>query len=234
MFSFAYFFFHHIVPRLSREVTTLAGQLGQPEIPDLIRRFLYQQENPESIIPLGDLPLNICPALSHTKVYVYPSAIATYFAPSDKSGTKGMFRERIRAVDSWRKGAPRHDCVFVEQDSDLEGFRGLLVARVRFFFSIRHNKVSYPCALVSWYSVIGDQPCPDTKMWKVQPDLDDLGQPTLDIIHLDTILRNAHLMGVCDGATRLPYNFKFHDTLDSFKAFYVNKYIDYHAHEIAF
>ena len=26
---------------------------------------------------------------------------------------------------------------------------------------------------------------------------------------------------------QLPYNFKFHDSLDSFKAFYVNKYIDY-------
>ena len=120
--------------------------------------------------------------------------------------------------------------------SDLEGFRGLLVARVRSFLSIRHNKVLYPCALVSWYSAIGNQPCPVTKMWKVQPDLDHLGQPILDsdIIHLDTTLRNAHLMGVCDEATPLPYNFKFHDSLDSFKAFYVNKYIDHHAHEIAF
>ena len=229
----ANFFFLHIVPRLSREVTVLAGQLGLPELPNLIRRFLYQQENPE-LIPLAVLPLDICPTLSQTKVYVYPSAIATYFAPSDKSGTKGMFREQIRAVDSWRKGPPRHDCVFVEQDSDLEGFRGLLVARVRSFLSIRHNKISYPCALISWYSAIGNEPCPNTKMWKVQPDLDDLGQPILDIIHLDTTLRNAHLMGVCDDATPLPYNFKFYDSLDSFKAFYVNKYIDYHAHEIVF
>jgi hypothetical protein len=234
MFLLVDFFILHIVPRLSRDVTVLTGQLGQPELPKLVRRFLYQQENPELFIPLGDLPLDICPTLSHTKVYVYPSAIATYFAPSDKSGTKGMFRERIRAVDSWRNGAPRHDCVYVEHDSDLEGFRGLLVARVQSFLSIRHNKVLYPCALVSWYSVIGNQPCPDTKMWKVQPDLDNLGQPTLDIVHLDTILRNAHLMGVCDGASRLPYNFKYYDSLDSFKAFYVNKYIDYHAHEIAF
>ena len=235
MFSLAEFFFLHIVPKLSREVTVLADRMGLPELPNLVRRFLYQQENPELLIPLlGNVPLNICPTLSRTKVYVYPSAIATYFAPSDKSGTKGMFRERIRAVDSWRKGPSRHDCIFVEQDSDLEGFRGLLVARVRSFLSIRHNKVLYPCALVSWYSAIGNQPCPVTKMWKVQSDLDHLGQPILDIIHLDTTLRNAHLMGVCDEATPLPYNFKFHDSLDSFKAFYVNKYIDHHAHEIAF
>ena len=38
----------------------------------------------------------------------------------------------------------------------------------------------------------------------------------------------------CDGSTRLPHNFRFYDSLDSFQAFYVNKYIDYHTHEIAF
>ena len=212
----------------------LAGQLSVPELPDLVQNFLYQQENPESLIPLGTVLLDICPTLSRTKVYVYLSAIATYFAPSDKSGTRGMFWECICAVDSWRKGPPRHDCVFVEQDSDLEGFCGLLVARIQSFLSIQHNKVSYPCALVSWYLAIGNQPCPDTKMWKVQPDLENLGQPILDIIHLDAIWCNAHLIGVCDGTTWLPYNFRCHDSLDSFKAFYVNKYIDYHAHEITF
>lgn len=41
-------------------------------------------------------------------------------------------------------------------------------------------------------------------------------------------------MGVCDGATRLPHNFYFNDCLDSFQAFYVNSYMDYHAHDIAF
>lgn len=228
------FYFFSIVPRLSRNVTVLADQLGAPELPDLVRRFLYQQENRELLIPLGDVPLDLCPTLFGTKVRVYPSATATFFAPSDKSGTRGMFRERIRAVTSWRKGPPRHDCVYVEQDRDLEGFSGLLVARVRSFLSIKHDNIEHPCALVSWYSTIGDQPCPNTKMWKVKPDLNLLGHPVLDIIHLDTILRNAHLMGVCDGSTRLPHNFRFHDSLDSFQAFYVNKYIDYHAHETAF
>ena len=69
----------------------LAGQLGQPEIPDLIWCFLYQQENPESLIPLGDLLLNICPTLSCTKVYVYPSVIATYFALMINLGLKVCF-----------------------------------------------------------------------------------------------------------------------------------------------
>ena len=91
MFLPTNFFLIHIVSRLSCVVTVLAGQLSVPELPDLVQHFLYQQENPESLIPLGTVPLEICPTLSRTKVYVYLSAIATYFAPSDKSGTQGMF-----------------------------------------------------------------------------------------------------------------------------------------------
>ena len=40
-------------------------------------------------------------------------------------------------------------------------------------------------------------------------------------------------MGVA-GHAYLPLEFTFQDSLDSFQAFYVNKYIDHHAHEIAF
>jgi hypothetical protein len=96
---------------------------------------------------------------------VFPSAISMYYAPSDKSGIRGMFRECIRAVDSWRKGPGRHDTVFLSGDPGKEGFLGLLVARVRLFMSVVHNKVTYPCALVSWFSTVGDLPCPDTGMW---------------------------------------------------------------------
>ena len=147
MFPLVDFFILHIVPRLSWDVTVLAGQLGQPKLPKIVRHFLYQQENTELFIPLGDLPLDICLTLSHTKVYVYSSAIATYFAPSDKSGTKGMFRERICAVDSRRNGAPRHNCIYVEHNSDLEGFHRSLVAHVQSFLSIWHNKVCIPVPL---------------------------------------------------------------------------------------
>ncbi|KIL61333.1 hypothetical protein M378DRAFT_82595, partial [Amanita muscaria Koide BX008] len=45
-------------------------------------------------------------------VYVYPSAVATYCAPSDLSGVGGMFREQIRSTHSWRSGPERRDCVF--------------------------------------------------------------------------------------------------------------------------
>ncbi|KAF8135913.1 hypothetical protein K438DRAFT_1433878, partial [Mycena galopus ATCC 62051] len=53
------------------------------------------------------------------------SAVAKFYAPSDHSGLHGMLHERIRAVRSWRGGPARHDCVFVEGNPDLPGFRGL-------------------------------------------------------------------------------------------------------------
>jgi hypothetical protein len=148
-----------------------------------------------------------------------------YYAPS--------VREHIRAVDLWRKGHGRHDTVFVSGDPDKEGFRGLLVARVQLFMSVVHNKVTYPCALVSWFSTVGDLPCPDTGMWKVAPDFDLTGGRAMSVVHLDTVLRSAHLMGVA-GSNFIPPDLKFYNSLDAFREFYVNKYIDHHSHEIVF
>ena len=116
----------------------------------------------------------------------------------------------------------------MEADPELPGFRGLLVARVFLFFSLKHEGNIYPCALTRWYSMVDTEPDEDTGMWIVQPDQGDDG---LDVIHLDTILRGAHLIGVTDDF--IP-KIKFMESLDAFKAFYVNKYADYHTHEIAF
>ena len=45
----------------------------------------------------------------------------------------------------------------------------------------------------------------------------------------------AHLMGIA-GAThwQFPHHLTFDRSLDAFQAFYVNKFIDHHAHEYAF
>ncbi|KAJ7666342.1 hypothetical protein B0H17DRAFT_951049 [Mycena rosella] len=139
-----------------------------------------------------------------------------------------MLRERIRAVRSWRGGPARYDCVFVEDDPNLPGFRGLLAARVLLFMSFKHCGITYPCALVTWFSAIGDEPCPNVGMWRVEPDLDGRRHHDrfMDIIHIDTILRSAHLIGIY-GDKFLPRHFKHSDTLDMFNAFYVNKYADH-------
>jgi hypothetical protein len=136
------------VHNIPRKADTLGIHLKVPHLSSLIRRFLYEQDNPDLDIPLDSVSLEDCSRFSGT-VRVYPSACAIYYAPSDKSGTRGMFRERIRAVDSWRGGPARRDCVFIEHSPDVEGFADLLVARVHSFLSILHDKTKYPCALVS-------------------------------------------------------------------------------------
>jgi hypothetical protein len=166
-------------------------------------------------------------------IRVYTSAVATFYAPSDISGIGGMRYERIHAVDRWRNGPGRYDCVFVSTDSAAEGMRGFDIARVKLLFSFKHKGTTYPCALVHWYSRVGDSPDKDTGMWVVEPDYGEDGAHFAAVIHLDAIFRAAHLIPVY-GDEFVPTHLSFTQTLDAFRAFYVNKYIDHHAFEIAF
>jgi hypothetical protein len=144
-----------------------------------------------------------------------------------------MRRELIRAVPTWQKGASRYDCLFIETNPSLKGMRGLDVARVRLFLSFNYGNTPYQCALVHWYSRVGDEPDDETGMWMVEPDFHDDGTPSEAIIHLDCVLRAAHLIAVCGGSFVLP-NLTLHDSLDNFDSYYVNKFVDHHAFEIAF
>jgi hypothetical protein len=167
-------------------------------------------------------------------VFLHSSARVTFFAPSDMSGLGGMRHERIRATRSWRHGPARYDCVFMEGDQSQDGFRGLLVGRVFAFFRFRHHGRQYPCALVHWFSTVGDTPCEQTGMWQVEPDFNREGNPILEVIHLDCLYRGAHLIGVTCSHSVPEKGFTSADSLDKYRAFYINKYVDYHAHEIAF
>jgi hypothetical protein len=111
--------------------------------------------------------------------------------------------------------------------------RGLEVARVFLFFSFSHRFTLYPCALVQWFSIIGDEPDEETGLWMVEPEVHKDGQLYLAIIHLDTILRAAHLIPAYRTSDFVKRSLTMHDTLDEFKVFYVNKYVDHHAFEIA-
>jgi len=100
-------------------------------------------------------------------------------------------------------------------------------------FSFSDAGVTYPCALVHWFVRVGDTPDEDTGMWIVEPEIiDDDGRYHLTVLHLDSILRAAHLIGV--------YGEEFIGdvdpslSLDMFDTFYVNKFVDHHANEIAF
>ena len=107
---------------------------------------------------------------------------------------------------------------------------GMAVVRVRLFFSVEYEGVHYPCSLVEWFKRIGRDHL--TGMWTVHPDY-TRGSRDKSVLHLDSFLRGAHLIPVYNNL-RLPLDFKHYYSLDVFEAYYVNKYIDHHAYEIAF
>ncbi|KAJ7065172.1 hypothetical protein C8F01DRAFT_1366212 [Mycena amicta] len=223
--------------RVPRNIHELAIHVEQPRLHELVRRFLFDQLNPDSELDGMEIPLELCPAFEG-RVYKYNSARAIFYAPSDVCGVGGMHHERIRAVESWYGGGPRYDTIFLEHDPDAPGFQGLHVARVRLLFQFKHLGVSYPCALIHWFSTVGDEPCDVTGLWAVEPDYIAVrggkDEPLLAVVHLDTILRGSHLIGRA-GREFLPeMDFEFHESLDRFNSFYVNKYADHHSHEIAF
>ncbi|KAI0032371.1 hypothetical protein K488DRAFT_78514 [Vararia minispora EC-137] len=215
-----------------RFVKDLATRIGVSHFPNLVRRFLYYQLHPDSgHEPVSDEEL---PDISRTRIRIFHSATATYYAPSDVSGLQGMRREIIRSTPAWRRGPERRDTVFLVEDED-EGMRGMAVARVRLLFSFKHRNIMYPCALVDRYTK-SERPDAATGMWKAEPEFEGTSRSVRrmqTVEHLDTVYRAAHLMPVF-GDGPLPIRFDFRDSLDAFTSFYVNKYVDHHAHEIAF
>ncbi|KAH9915818.1 uncharacterized protein B0H18DRAFT_1107822 [Fomitopsis serialis] len=219
---------------LPNTLQALSEHIGQPALPSLLRRFLFDQQNPQSDVPGDEVSLRECPVInSRSRVRVFPSAVATFYAPSDVSGVGGMRRERIRAVSSWYNGPGRYDCVFVGTDPSQQGMRSMHAARVRLLFSFRQDDTTYPCALVEWFEAVEDEPDGCTGMWVVEPDLYADNSRHTSVIHLDSVLRLAHLIPVY-GEDFLPINFDAVHSLDAFRSYFVNKFADHNAHEIAF
>lgn len=214
-------------------VSEVAAAASQPDLILLIRHFLCGQLYPVSDSSATSSPLPRLGPFFDEPISVYTSTVATFYSPSDLCGTQGMRRERIRAVSSWRSGPGRYDCVFVNTDPGAEGMRGLDVARIRLFFSFSFRGEFYPCALVHWYSRIGDSPDEDTGMWKVRQDRNADGSPSAAVLHLDSLVRAAHLIGVY-GKQFIPKGLSPEQSLDVFQTYYVNKFIDHHSFEIAF
>ncbi len=119
-------------------------------------------------------------------------------------------------------------------DDSKPSMTGMLVARVRLFFSFFDPslKTSIPAALVNWFVHHGDEPDTNTGMWVFEPEFEeDTHVWPVEVIHLDTILRGAHLLP-CYGTGFLPEDFDYVDALDRFKSYYVNHFVDHHAHEL--
>ena len=60
----------------------------------------------------------------------------------------------------------------------------------------------------------------------VEHEYDESGDPLVGVIHLDSILRPAHLIGIY-GNEHVPHDLHYSDSLSAFHSFYVNKYSDY-------
>jgi len=120
----------------------------------------------------------------------------------------------------------------VVEDEDKPGMRGMNVVCVQLFFSFKYNGKEYPCALVEWFSRMGQSRDTSTGMWKVRPDIRQ-GHRLCLVIHLDSLLRGAHLLPIF-GHKFLPINFDYSYSLDAFAAYYVNHFADHHSHEIVF
>jgi hypothetical protein len=214
-----------------KTVQALARHTGQPKLGELIRRFLYDQLNPNAISAGHEVSLEQCPELAIGKISVHHSATAYYYAPSDLCGVGGMSRQLIHSCPLWQREHPRRDTVLVSTDPDKPGMAGMVVARVQLFFSFKYGGNVYPCALVNWFHTIDDKPDDLTGMWRVKPEYSGNGRPSQAVIHVDCILRGVHLMGIYGNAF-LPEDFRHIFTLDACRAFYINNFIDYHCNEI--
>ena len=164
------------------------------------------------------------------EIGLHASASAVVYAPNKRAGFHGMHREIIRSTPVWYNDFPRYDTVLVTVDPERWGMTHYCVARVRRLLSILYDDILYHCALVlvQWFTTDGGGPDQATRMWKVRPEEVD-GERVTSIIALSAIFRACHLMPVF-GRTFLPSAFHFSESLDVFKAYFVNCYIDYHAY----
>ena len=220
-------------PRTSFEA--LGNHIGQVNLDDLVRQFLFFQQNP--MFP-GEPPLSHCPTTEHVKnIAVFHSATAIFCAPSNLSGIGGLYHETIRSTPRWQTGgtiAHWRDCVILNTGSEEPGMRGFDIARVRLFFSFEIGDDLFSCALVHHFHKPFDNPDPDNGMWIVQPDFNRNKYRVMSVVHVDSIICAAHLLPIFGGDAPVLREINFSHTLDVFTGFYVNKYIDCHAFKTVF
>ena len=165
----------------------------QPQFPILMQRFLYDQLYPNSAITSCLVFPESLPMIDG-RIELFNSVIATFHAPSDISSITGMHCEHIQAMPSWRNGPAHYNMVLINTNLDVEGIYRFKVARVLLFFAFQHRERHYPCALVHWFSFVGNEPDEETHFSTVEPNFADDGGPCLAIVHIDSIYRAVHLL----------------------------------------
>ena len=102
--------------------------------PILLWHFLHVQTHPDADIA-ADVHINDYQSI-HSHIYVYHSAVAWFYTPSDLCGTSGMYHEHIHSNPNWCGEFPWYDTVFVETDSELNGMAGLTLGHLLLLLSM--------------------------------------------------------------------------------------------------
>jgi hypothetical protein len=225
-----------VLDKVHPSLHSLGVTLWQEDLTTLVRKYLYYYHHPSSATPPHQLSPHKCPITSNhvSRIRTYNSATSFFYAPSNQCGPGGMFCEVIWAVSHWGMGeipGPRYDCIYVANcNTPGTGMCNLRVARVRSFFAFEYGSETHCCALVHWYKLWRNEPDPDNGMYIVQPDIIG-GRRNMAVISVDPIIHASHLLPIFDD-TPLDHSLNYTQSLDVFKAFYVNHLVDPHAYEL--
>ncbi|KAF8259942.1 hypothetical protein EI94DRAFT_1706678 [Lactarius quietus] len=122
----------------------LAVHIKQPNFPLVFTQFLSKMLHPDKPTMLEE-----CPTFDGA-IKVHHSVTATFYAPSDLSGSGGLWRELIRLTPSFY-GHTHRDTVFIVTDDSQPGMDGMEIGRVLLFFSFEHRRKRLACALINWF-----------------------------------------------------------------------------------
>ncbi|KIK77473.1 hypothetical protein PAXRUDRAFT_166713 [Paxillus rubicundulus Ve08.2h10] len=149
-----------------------------------------------------------------------------------------MCQEHIQACPHWRNNHPQYDCIFINTNLECDGMAGMTRAWV--LFSFKYDYILYPCVIAFLFNTMGNTPDENTGMWMVHPAFCANHTLNIAMLHIDAIdkllsaiYHAAHLIPIY-GCYFVPMDIKYYHSYDAFHIFYVNKYADHHACEIAF
>ena len=208
-------------PNYPSQLHALTVYINQPKFPLVLRQFLYKCHHPEE--PIAPSMIEECPGFDDM-IRVHHSALATFYAPSNLSGSGGLWCEWIWSAPNFF-GHLHHNTAFIVINDSQPGMEGMEIGCVLPFFSFEYRCKNISCVLINWF-VHGDGCDPDTEMWTVRQGFDHHGEPTLEVIHLDSIAWVAHLLPIYGQC--IPEDFDYHTMLDTYSLLFVNHYCNGH------
>ena len=79
---------------------------------------------------------------------------------------------------------------------------------------------------------MGSEPDKDTGFWMVKLDMNDNGDPHLIVIHVDSIHWAVHLLPKHQDNMPIECTITMHSSLDTYKLFYINRFVDHVSFEV--